>query len=63
MGMKLLLGKDIKKLDYQELELYKNGLMELLVKTRGNKRLIKELQLTLTHLQYAKKDDFGIAYI
>ena len=62
--MKLLLGDDISKLDHQETESYMKGLLELVHRTRGNKRLIRELQLTLTHLQKtAPCQEFGIAYV
>ena len=53
--MKVLLGKDVENLDYQELDVYKKALFHLLVKTNGNRRLVRELQMTLAQLDKTPK--------
>lgn len=51
MVTSVLLGRGIPELDAGDLRQYRDGLLQLLVLTRGNRRLARELHATLTHLR------------
>ena len=50
--MKVLLGTKVRSLSRSEAEDYANALLDFLEKTRGSRRIARELHATLTHLAY-----------
>ncbi len=51
-GVKVLLGNQVKSLSKNEATYYADALLATLERTRGNRRIARELHATLTHLSH-----------
>ena len=49
--MNLFENRNIPRMSVQDAREYKDALMDLLIRTKGNRRVARELFATLTHLE------------